>query len=346
MDRTLPSIPVELQARLRQCQTLPSPPKLALQIIALIQDPDITIEKVVEALSKDPALVVKILRLANSAYYAHQRKVSTIEKAIMIVGLNGILSFSLSFSLVQSFRTNQLQGLNFQWYWLRALIAGSACRSLAEICHRHDTAELFTAGLIQDTGMMAIDQIEPEFYASHDVTRTPHQQIMVWETEQFGVSHAVIGSWLFSQWNFPTTLALAPLYSDESHPRSSVPDQELFFKFVALACSLADIFLLQSGDDVILSVADRLESELGHGALALPTILKSIGNLAQEHASIYDIECGDEVSAELIYEKARDLLVARAMQSPQPLDVLLSEMISHPLASEDSPPGSLRSQSH
>ena len=329
MERILPTIPEELQSRLRQCKTLPSPPKLALQIIELIEDPDISIERVVETLSKDPALLVKILRLANSAHYAYQHKVNNIERAIMIVGLNGILTLALSFSLVKSFRTNQPQGLNYRWYWIRALIAGSACRSLAELCQRRDAEELFTAALIQDVGMMAIDQIEPGFYATHDITHTPHHQIVALEREQFGVSHAVIGSWFFLQWNFPTSIAFAPFYSDESLSKSSAQEQDLFFRFVALAGSLADLFLLQSGDDDILSVADRLESELGRGALALPAILKSIENLAKENASIFDIECGDELSANFIYQQARNLLVARSMQSPKPIDVLSSEMIAH-----------------
>ena len=309
MDSTLLTIPPDLEARLQTTTTLPSPPKIAMQIIELIKDPDLEIEQVIKTVEMDPALSIKILRMANSAHYAYQHKVNKVEKAIMIVGLNGILCLALSFSLATSLRAHQGEGLNYRWYWLRALIAGSACRALGELCHRRDVEELFTAAFIQDIGMLVLDQIEPTFYANFDIFQVPHLHVLAHEQKQLGATHAVIGSWLLGQWDFPSTLVQAVRFSDEPPSAPTHDENTLFFKFIYLAGAIADLYLTQAGDEEFLKIADQLELDLGRGALALPEILKMIEVLVSENASLFDIDCGEGFAPDRIYEQARELLV-------------------------------------
>ena len=106
------SLPEACIAKLQSCTSLPSPPKVALQIMDVVKNPEIDIDDVVRILMLDPALSAKILRLANSALYSHEKKVATLQKAIMLIGLNGILSLALTFSLVNSLRRKQGVGLD------------------------------------------------------------------------------------------------------------------------------------------------------------------------------------------------------------------------------------------
>ncbi|MFB3108117.1 MAG: HDOD domain-containing protein, partial [Candidatus Binatia bacterium] len=202
-------MPPEIQSRLQSRTDLPSPPKVALRIIQLAEDPDLEVEVLVKTLSMDPVLLVKILRMANSAHYPYQNKVGNLEKDIMVIGLNGVLSLALSFSLAKSLRGEQGKGLNYTWFWLRALIAGSVCQSLGLFCKRKDLEELFTVAFIQDIGMLVLDKIEPSLYADLDFHRVSHRQILAHERNMFGTDHAVVGSWLLSQWKFPEVFVLA-----------------------------------------------------------------------------------------------------------------------------------------
>ncbi len=61
------SLSEECIAKLQSCTSLPSPPKVALQLMDLVKNPEIDIDDVVRILTLDPALSAKILRLANSA---------------------------------------------------------------------------------------------------------------------------------------------------------------------------------------------------------------------------------------------------------------------------------------
>jgi HD-like signal output (HDOD) protein len=67
-------ISAELKKRLENCKALPSPPGVATRIIALANDPDADMDQIAKVLAVDPATTTKILRIANSAMYAMQRK--------------------------------------------------------------------------------------------------------------------------------------------------------------------------------------------------------------------------------------------------------------------------------
>jgi len=328
MEHSLFSLPPTSEARLQSCTSLPSPPKVALEIIQLVQDPDLEIDQVVKALSLAPALFIKILRMANSAHYTCRSKVDNMQKAIMVIGLNGVLSLALSFSLAHSLGRLQGQGLDYTWYWRRALIAGSICRALGEMCRRKDLEELFTAAFIQDMGMMAIDQVEPTVYADLDFHQVTHLRILAQERKSFGADHAVVGSWLLSQWNFPELSVRAVRLSDEPGQMSFEYENAQFFRCVCLAGALADLYLIQVSDEEYLRLCQQVEQHLGLGAPALLEILEAIGGLVSEKAALFEIDCKDGFEPEIILEKARDLLVNRNIRGSQPVEVLSSNMAS------------------
>ena len=132
------SLSPECIAKLRSCTNLPSPPKVALQLIEMGQDPELNIDDVVKVIGIDPALTTKIMRRANSPIYAHQGKAKSLQKAVMLIGFNGILSLALSFSLVKSLRKESGDGLDHSRFWRRALISGSAGLALGQACKRQD----------------------------------------------------------------------------------------------------------------------------------------------------------------------------------------------------------------
>ncbi len=88
----------ELQAKLKSCPNLPSPPTIAIQIIQFANEPESDFKKIIQLLTCDPALASKILRIANSPIYPYVKKVENLHQAIMVLGLNATISLALSFS--------------------------------------------------------------------------------------------------------------------------------------------------------------------------------------------------------------------------------------------------------
>jgi len=326
MENPLFSMPPESEARLHSCTNLPSPPKVALRIIQLAKDPNIDVEDVARILSIDPALSTKILGMANSALYGHQKKVNNLQKATMVIGFNGVLSLALSFSLVKSLRREQGEGLNQIWFWRRALTAGAACRALGEACHRKDLEELFTAAFIQDIGMLALDQIDSTLYVEPDFNPSSHLSTLAREVEKFGANHNVVGSWLLSQWNFPEELVLAVRYSDEPDQVPPGHEHAQFFQCVSLsgliAELIADLHLTQTSDEMLHEISRHIEAGLRLGPQAFLEIIKTLKGMIGEVEALFEIESQGEYDLDSILEKARELLVLRNIKLDQQINTL------------------------
>ena len=92
----------QLVERIRQCQSLPSLPAIAVQVLDLAQAPDVGIAEIAQVISRDPALSGKILRTVNCSFYARSQTISTISHAVTILGLQSVKTLVLGFSLVSN----------------------------------------------------------------------------------------------------------------------------------------------------------------------------------------------------------------------------------------------------
>lgn len=321
-------IPEECVAKLKSCTSLPSPPKVALKIIEVVKNPEIEIDDVVGILTLDPALSAKILRLANSPLYANAKNVGNLQKAIMLIGLNGILSLALSFSLVRSMRREQDVGLDHGKFWRRALISGSVGLALGRACNRLDPEELFMAAFIQDIGMLVLDQVEPSLYAHPNFDQLSHQSISAHEREHFGADHASVGSWFLQQWNFPDSLLMAIQNSHDSKDVQIQTESKnlQFFQCVEFSGPVADLSTSQASDDEIFSMSDSIETTLKLPSLTFPDLMNKVKELVQESAPLFDINCDEGFNPDATMERARQLLTLRHIQLDQKINSLTAQI--------------------
>jgi len=320
------SLPEECIAKLQSCTSLPSPPKVALQIMEVAKNPEIEIDDVVHILTLDPALSVKILRLANSALYSHEKKVVTLQKAIMLIGLNGILSLALSFSLVNSLRRKQDIGLDHRKFWRRALISGSSGLALAQACNRSDPEELFMASFIQDIGMLVLDQVDPSLYAHPNVDQMSHRNVIAHEREHFGADHATVGSWLLQKWNFPEVLLTAIRYSDEPDQAPTETKDRHFLQCVGFSGIFSDLSISQVDDEELFKISETVKRTLKLPSLAFVELFKKVKILVQESAPLFDIDCQEGFDPDTTMERARELLVLRNIQLDQKINTFTAQI--------------------
>ena len=233
----------DVEAHLRSIVNFPSPPGVAAHIIELARDPDIEMSKVAKPLSMDSALSTKILRIANSPLYAQRRKSENLRQALVVLGLNATLTLALSFTLVKSLRAGKANGLSYPLYWRRALLAATAGRALADALRHPAAEEIFLAALLQDVGMLALDQCLPELYRGLPA-QDDHAAVAELELGRLQISHAEVGGWLMKNWNLPERLHRAIARSHAVHCATSSDPDEVFNRCVALSGAVADLFLV------------------------------------------------------------------------------------------------------
>lgn len=207
--RGLPMLPDALALRLDTCRTLPSLPGAVLEILHLSRDEETTPADYAAIIETDPALTLRVMALANSAFYARRGlEATTVQEAVIRLGTDATLAAAMSFGL-QSVRIPDR-------FWHRSLAAAVAARELAHRLCPEAAGRLFTAALLQDIGILALVTLEGDDYARLLVRHAPHLRLVQAEHDAFGCDHALVGAWLAREWG--SSLALARGIADSHGP--------------------------------------------------------------------------------------------------------------------------------
>lgn len=188
---------------------LPSLPKAALEVLELVRSPDVDIRDLGRAIEHDPALASRLVRLGNSSLFGLSRQVTSLQQALVILGLRTVKLTALSFTLIKAF-----PGVGgeerFAEIWRRILTNASGCRLAADF-FRVNREEAFLAGMVQDIGMLAFCSRAPEdYYPLIDQLRLPAgPRIHELELGRFGMTHAHLAAKLLEDWHFPEALVKA-----------------------------------------------------------------------------------------------------------------------------------------
>ena len=112
---------------------LPSSPALASRILALADDPDATLDQFAKVIQVDGALAARLLKMANSACMALVTPATTIQRAVMVLGLGRVRTAALGFQLVG--HLNKLGGKKFdiKAYWQQSVLRGCVGREIANV---------------------------------------------------------------------------------------------------------------------------------------------------------------------------------------------------------------------
>ncbi len=190
---------------------LPTLPAVVPRILSLMEDPGADARKITEAISNDPAMTSKILKVANSAYYGFPQKITSLERAVALLGFNMVKSLALSVGVIRSLPSPALSGLfDIGNLWMHSLAVATAMRALAEDLGKdNDIESLFIVGLLHDLGKVLLAEFFPEEFAralEGSDSDTPLDQS---ERNVIGMDHGQVGGMLLSRWKFPQPIVTA-----------------------------------------------------------------------------------------------------------------------------------------
>ncbi len=296
-------IPEDLLKAIESCRSLPSAPAVVLQILDLVQDPNVSTSKLSKAITRDPALVAKILKVANSAWCGVRHEVSTLDQAINLLGLNGIMSLALSFSLVQKLRNIEKITFDYQGYWRRSVIAASATLAVGSSLKESSREELFLAGLLQDIGMLVIGGTVPDYGRLVESAGKDHEKIVELEREELGTDHALVGSWFLSRWGLPKILI------DAVHASHNMEASTIFLaKSAAIGSRIADIWINPDTDSATASASEAFAGYLGLSPGLMDPILVKTAEDIPEITQNLEITIKDAASITRLLDQARQAL--------------------------------------
>lgn len=183
---------------------LPTMPEVAQLLIKTLNDDDVPFEKIRSAISRDPSLTAKLMRLANSSRFGLSRKVSSVDEAITMIGLNTVRTLCLGACLSDSFPA--IPGLNRNEFWKESMACAGFSHWLARSIGA-DAQEAWLTGFMVRLGELIIAQKEPEKLA--DIEKLPHAPGGRWERETYltGFNEGQIAGEMAKRWNFPAEVS-------------------------------------------------------------------------------------------------------------------------------------------
>jgi HD-like signal output (HDOD) protein len=184
---------------------LPPLPTAVQKLLAVMNDEDSSADDVTKVLSSDQALAGKILKLVNSSYYGMSGEVSTITRAVVVLGFSGVRNVAMGFGMVSAMQ--KLGGTSMSAFWDHALAAGAGAMAMADqLSPKHDPEEAFIAGLMHDIGHVVLAAAAPdEWRQAQDEVRAGADVIEV-EKNALGMSHASVGQRLMKFWQLPESM--------------------------------------------------------------------------------------------------------------------------------------------
>jgi diguanylate cyclase (GGDEF)-like protein len=206
---------------LKASGNLPSPKGSALKVMELCQRDNISLPEIIHALHVDPAMVGRILKLANSAAFGRSRSVVALSPdVLMSIGIQSVRQVVLAFSLVSGNRRGQCPGFDYDLFWSRSAATGVATQLVGAAMQAAPPAELFTLGLLANVGRLALAALQPKRYGEL-LAQAGGQfatALTTLEKEAFGHTHLDVAAAMMRDWGLPKLFTDAVLSHETPEP--------------------------------------------------------------------------------------------------------------------------------
>src|SRR5688572_7644847 len=199
-----------IESAIRNISHIATLPEITLKIIELVEDPSSTAQDLHKIIANDPALCSRILKVVNSAFYGLPRQIGSINRAIVLLGLNAVKNIAIAASLTKLFRGGELcPRFSARDLWIHSMATGAGSKLICDTLKLGLPDEAFLAGLIHDIGIMVEMQAmrdklvkvfdEMKFNADN----TPTTNMREIERRLLGADHCAFGAALCESWKFP-----------------------------------------------------------------------------------------------------------------------------------------------
>jgi len=301
---------------------LPSLPTIALEIIDLVQQDEVDIDRIADTIIMDPALSSKILKTVNSSFYGQAKTVSSINQAVVVLGLNSVKTLALGFSLVNNLTQAGGEGFDHLNFWKRSLFGAAAAKHICDFAGFVQAEEVFMCALMQDVGVLAMHQVLGKEYAGVQAKSDGnHSSLAEHEHKAFGGDHAEVGGALADSWGLPPVLAM-PIRFHEA-PDEAPENLRPLVQAVAAGARCADVLMDPEDASKIEACKACLSDWFGVDTEKYDAFLKEIHQQTREFQRLFALPTGDLGSADEIMAQANQALESISLKTVQQVEKLV-----------------------
>lgn len=278
---------------IREISHIATLPEVTVKIIELVENPSSSAQELHEVISQDPALCSRILKVVNSSFYGLPGQIGSINRAIVLLGLNAVKNIAIAASLAKLYRGGELcPSFAARDVWQHSGAVAVATKMLTDTLKIGMPDEAFLAGLMHDIGVMVELQfdraklIEVIEQLGVDRNGVPGNNMLEVEDQVFGANHQDFGAGLCAKWKFPASFGMVARFHHA--PMNAPSDSRVLPCIVYLADRLvgrlpkayrhdlvdleidkAVLETLRISSEQLAKIEERLEAEIAEAAQIL-----------------------------------------------------------------------------
>lgn len=295
----------ELIKKIESGYSLPALSPVALKLVDLASDDNCSAVDLVKLIEKDPPLAVRLLKLANSAFFSSAHPVTTLDQAVIKIGFNRLRIMALSISLRDAFPMGIIGPLNYETYWRTSLYRALIAKSITDHVKDVQPEEAFISGLILEIGLLIFyDLLIKGDDIDIDLVQAPFDELITWEKKRYGIDHRQVGEAAMKHWNFPENIVICQRLYPWDMETKDVP---LGIRLCEFARSLSGILFLK--DEHFPSIYLKAEKYLGMNRESINQTLINTFQQVENIAEILSLELNGEQDLMALMEKANNSLI-------------------------------------
>jgi len=185
-------------------KTMPSLPTSVTKVLEICNNPQTSPADLNHVISLDPVLVGRVLKLINSAYYGLGQPVTSLVRAIIMLGINTVKNLALSTAIMGQLSSKKSSsGLEMEGFWRHSLCVGVSAKLLARKrgIDIKMIEEYFTAGLLHDIGKIPLNAVlAKEYMLTVSVADRERKSLFEVEENVLGLNHCMAGAMIAGAW--------------------------------------------------------------------------------------------------------------------------------------------------
>ncbi len=219
----------------------PPPSPAAAKILEITLADNVGARDLAEAITKDQAFTARVLKLVNSAYYGLQQKVTTVSRAVGVLGFDTIKSLALTLFTFGPLPPEKDGIITLRQLWEHSLGCAVGARRLATAVGHSSPEEAFVAGLLHDMGRTLFFQyFRKEFVEAVRTAEETGIGLSQAEIQILGMDHTVAGEVWARKWNLPPVIRHILRHHHE--PRSAVKTEDTLTGKTVAIVHVADLY--------------------------------------------------------------------------------------------------------
>ena len=315
-----------------QCNTLPSLPGVALRVLELSRDANVSLSALSDAVQPDPALVAKVLKTVNSSYYGLSSPCPSIHRAMSMLGLNTVKSIVLGFSLVDFTKSLGASSAAFDMpaYWRRAIYSAAGARAIAKQVRKVEAEEAFVGALVADIGMLAsLAALRDEYVRVTKDSPEDHDELVAIERQFLSFDHAQIGKELANKWRLPAQLVSSIGYHHQQE--MAIPAHADLVRCVVLGRYLAGSLTMKQSKRKLGQFIVNARDWFGIDNETAKKLVSATNTGAAELSKLLEVKTGNMGNVEAILAEAQEQLVMSQMELSQANERLTKKTVTDAL---------------